>query len=154
MYFWLYNKLNQEFWNYFKVALEFNSLTNMIICLFTFLSYRRVRSEKFNVKNQNCGRKTEKLLLDNHFTKCGTSEYGDYWPLVRSDKRGKQEDTQNNQYKCKNFAWTTAIEWIRAAFRVYTSSKTFRIQLYFNQKSYPFLTDYIATISIFYKDYC
>ena len=76
-----------------------------------------------NVKNQNCGRKTEKLLLDKHFTNCGTSEYGDYWPLVRSDKRGKQEDTQNNQYKCKNFAWIKAIVYIGAAFRVYNMSK-------------------------------
>ena len=89
-----------------------------------------------NVENQNCGRKTEKLLLGKHFTKCGTSEYGDYWPLVRSDKRGKQEDTQNNQYKCKNFAWTTAIEWIiRAAFRVYTMSKKLQKNNYISIKN-------------------
>ena len=39
-------------------------------------------------------------------------------------------------------------------FTPYHEQKTSEKQLYFNQKSYPSLVDYIATISIFYKDYC
>ena len=37
---------------------------------------------------------------------------------------------------------------------LHQEQKTSEKQLYFDQKSYPSLVDYIATISIFYKDYC